>query len=522
AVWQREQLRGEVLDRQIGYWKERLAGAPALLELPTDRPRPPVQSHRGARERFDLPRALLDGLQALGRSEGATLYMVMLGAFQLLLSKYSGSDDIVVGSPIAGRTRREVEELIGFFVNTLVLRTDLSADPSFRELLGRVREGPLGAYEHQEVPFERLVAELQPERSLSHAPVFQVMFALQNADRSDSGLAGLRMEGLGVEVETTKVDLSLTAVPHDGGVWGVLEYSTALFDRSTVRRMLGHLERVLEQVSTDADVRLSQLDLLSAEERSLVVEEWNRTEAEYAADWCIHELFEAQVERTPGAEALVFEGETLSYAELNARANRLAHHLRSLRVGPDARVGICAEPGLEMVVGVLAVLKAGGAYVPLDPGYPADRLAYMLADSAPAAVLVQPHLRDRIESADVPLLDLNAGASAWEERPDSNPERGGLTPEHLAYVIYTSGSTGRPKGVRVPHGSLGATLAVAGDAFGFGAGDRMPSLASFAFDIWLFETLLPLLSGGTVRLVPRERVPDVPRLLEDLASCTAL
>ncbi|HEV3051338.1 MAG TPA: condensation domain-containing protein, partial [Longimicrobium sp.] len=239
AVWQREQLQGEVLGRQIGYWKERLAGAPALLELPTDRPRPPVQSHRGARERFDLPRELLDRLQALGRSEGATLYMVMLGAFQLLLSKYSGSEDIVVGSPIAGRTRREVEELIGFFANTLVLRTDLSADPSFRELLGRVREGTLGAYEHQEVPFERLVAELQPERSLSHAPIFQVMFALQNADRSGSGLAGLRVEGVGAELETTKVDLALTAVPYEGGVWGVLEYSTDLFDRSTVRRMLG-------------------------------------------------------------------------------------------------------------------------------------------------------------------------------------------------------------------------------------------------------------------------------------------
>src|SRR5215207_1216036 len=219
AVWQREQLRGEVLDRQVGYWKERLAGAPALLELPTDRPRPPVQSHRGAREMLDLTRALLDRLQALGRSEGATLYMVMLGAFQLLLSKYSGSEDVVVGSPIAGRTRREVEELIGFFANTLVLRTDLSGDPGFRQLLGRVREGTLGAYEHQEVPFDRLVAELQPERSLSHAPLFQVMFILQNAaDLSGSGLAGLRMEGAGAELETIRFDLALTAVPHDGGI----------------------------------------------------------------------------------------------------------------------------------------------------------------------------------------------------------------------------------------------------------------------------------------------------------------
>ncbi|HET7233530.1 MAG TPA: amino acid adenylation domain-containing protein, partial [Longimicrobium sp.] len=374
AVWQREQLRGEGLDRQLAYWKERLAGAPALLELPTDRPRPPVQSHHGARERFDLPLALLDRLQALGRSEGATLYMVMLGAFQLLLGKYAGSEDVVVGSPIAGRTRREVEELIGFFANTLVLRTDLSGDPTFRELLGRVREGTLGAYEHQEVPFERLVAELQPERSLSHSPLFQVLFTLQNVDRSGSGLTGLRMEGVGAEVETTKVDLALTAVPHDGGIQGALEYSTALFDRSTIRRMLEHLERVLEQVAADADVRLSRLDLLSAEERRVVVEAWNATGATVPAGPLVHERFEARAARTPGATALVFEGETLSYAELNARANRLAHHLRALGVGPDARVGICVERGLEMVVGVLGIWKAGGAYVPLDPGYPAERL----------------------------------------------------------------------------------------------------------------------------------------------------
>ncbi|HVG43869.1 MAG TPA: condensation domain-containing protein, partial [Longimicrobium sp.] len=461
AVWQREQLAGEVLDRQLAYWKERLSGAPALLELPTDRPRPPVQSHRGARERFDLPLALLDGLQALGRSQGATLYMVMLSAFQLLLSKYSGSEDVVVGSPIAGRTRKEVEELIGFFANTLVLRTDLSGDPTFRQLLGRVREGTLGAYEHQEVPFEKLVAELQPERSLSHSPLFQVMFILQNLDRSGpgtgsgsgSGPAGLRTAGgVDAEPETARYDLSLTAVPHDGGVHGVLEYGTALFDRSTVRRMLGHLQRVLEQVAADADVRLSQLELLSAEERGLVVDSWNRTAAEYPADRCIHVLFEAQAGRSPEAVAVVHEDRSLTYAELNARANRLAHHLRERGVGPDARVAVCAGRGLEMVVGLLGVLKAGGAYVPLDPGYPAERLRYVLADSAPAAVLTQRSL-DGVEAlfagVDVPVIDLEG--AEWARCPEADPGRAGLTPGHLAYVIYTSGSTGRPKGVAVPH-----------------------------------------------------------------------
>ncbi|HEU4559547.1 MAG TPA: amino acid adenylation domain-containing protein, partial [Longimicrobium sp.] len=514
SVWQREQLRGEGLDRQIGYWKERLAGAPALLELPTDRPRPPVQSHRGAREMFDMPRALLDRLQALGRSEGATLYMVLLGAFQLLLSKYSGSEDIVVGSPIAGRTRREVEELIGFFANTLVLRTDLSADPTFRELLARVREGTLGAYEHQEVPFERLVAELQPERSLSHSPLFQVMFTLQNADRSGSGLAGLRMEGVGAEVETTRFDLSLTAIPHDDGVRGVLEYSTALFDRSTVQRMLGNLARVLEQVTADADARLSQLELLGPAERARVLEEWNRTTAEYPADRCIHELFEAQAERTPGAVAVVFEGEELTYAELNRLANRLAHNLRERGVGPDIRVGICVDRGLEMVVGLLGVLKAGGAYVPLDPGQPAERLAYMLADSAPAAVLTQRELRDRVGQTDVPVIELAAAAPEWADHPVTNPARGALTAAHLAYVIYTSGSTGRPKGVAVPHRGVVNLLGSMRETVGMEPADRVLAVTTYAFDISVLEIFLPLLHGARTIVLPRERTGDPAALAE--------
>jgi amino acid adenylation domain-containing protein len=530
ALWQREQLQGAAVERHLSYWRERLAGVPELLELPTDRPRPPVQTFRGAFERIELPAALLEQLQALGRSEGATLFMTLLGAFQVLLSRYNGSEDIVVGSPVAGRTRDEVAGLIGFFVNTLVLRTDLGGDPSFREVLGRVREGTLGAYEHQELPFERLVAELQPERSFSHSPLFQVAFSVDDAkqpagdpaSRPASGFAGLQAGGVAAEFATTNFDLELSFVVHAHGLSCALAYSTDLFERGTIARMLGHLERVLEQAGTDPDVRLSKLELLGEAERALVLGAWNRTEAEVPADRCIHELFEAQVERTPGAEAVAFEGERLTYAELNARSNRLAHHLRSLGVGPDARVGICAEPGLEMVVGVLGVLKAGGAYVPLDPGYPAERLAYTLADSAPAAVLVQAHLRDRVESAGVPVLELDAAAPAWDEGPAGNLGRGGLTADHLAYVIYTSGSTGRPKGVRVPHRSVAATLAVAGGAFGFGAGDRVPSLASFAFDIWLFETLLPLLGGGSVRLVPRERVPDVPRLMEDLAWCTSV
>ncbi|HEX9936119.1 MAG TPA: condensation domain-containing protein, partial [Longimicrobium sp.] len=451
AVWQREQLVGKVLDRQLSYWRERLVGAPELLELPTDHPRPAAQTYRGASVPMDLSPELLERLQALGRSEGATLYMTLLAAFQVLLSKYAGSEDVVVGSPIAGRTRGEVEGLIGFFVNTLVLRTDLSGDPSFRETLRRVREATLGAYEHQDVPFEKLVAELQPERSLSHSPLFQVMFTLQDGG---GAVPGLGVSGAGAAMEIAKFDLSLTLTATAQGLRGGLNYSTDLFERGTAERMLGHLARVLEQVGVDADVRLSRLELLGEAERALVLEEWNRTAAEVPADRCIHELFEAQVERTPGAEAVSFEGERLTYAGLNARANRLAHHLRALGVGPDARVGLCLERGVDAIVGLLAALKAGGAYVPLDPSYPAERLREMLADSRPVVLLTQAPLRERVGSPGIPALALDADAGAWAERPETNPVRLGLTPEHLAYVIYTSGSTGRPKGVMVRHGSV--------------------------------------------------------------------
>ncbi|HEX8245657.1 MAG TPA: condensation domain-containing protein, partial [Longimicrobium sp.] len=342
AAWEREHLRGEVLDRQLAYWSERLADAPALLELPTDHTRPVVQTFRGAGERIELPPELLERLQALGRSEGATLYMTLLSAFQVLLSKYSGSDDIVVGSPIAGRTRREIEELIGFFVNALALRTDLSGDPAFREVLGRVREVTLSAYEHQEVPFERLVAELQPERTLSHSPLFQVLFTLQTAGGAGAALPGVSVSPVEAERVSAKFDLSLVLTPTPRGLRGGLTYSTDLFDRGTVDRMLGHLARVLEQVAADADVRLSRLALAGPEERAQVVVEWNRTERPFP-EGCIHPLFEAQVRRTPDAAALVWGAEALTYRELDARANRLANHLARLGVGPESRVGLRLE-----------------------------------------------------------------------------------------------------------------------------------------------------------------------------------
>jgi amino acid adenylation domain-containing protein len=520
AVWQREQLAGEVLGRQLSYWRERLAGAPELLELPTDHPRPPVQTYRGATVPVDLSLELLERLQALGRSEGATLYMTLLGAFQVLLSKYSGGEDMVVGSPIAGRTRKEVEELIGFFVNTLVLRTDLSGDPSFREVLRRAREVTLGAYAHQEVPFEKLVAELQPERSLSHAPVFQVMFALQDAAGREGALSGLETSGVGAAMEIAKFDLSLDLTPTAQGLRGGLNYNTDLFERGTIVRMLGHLERVLEQVAADADVRLSRLELLGQAERALVLEEWNRTATGVPADRCIDELFETRASRAPDAVAIAFQGETLSYGALNRRANQLAHHLAQLGVGPETRVAICLERGPEMIVSVLAVLKAGGAYVPLDPAYPSERLAFVLADAAVPVLVTQESLRAALSAGDgIAVVSVDGDGDSIAAQPAGDPERG-VSPRHLAYVIYTSGSTGTPKGVLVQHGSVTNLLSATREAFGVGEGDVMPALASYAFDIWLFEALLPLTSGAAVRLVERDRVLDVLALLEEIADAT--
>ncbi|HEU4556634.1 MAG TPA: condensation domain-containing protein, partial [Longimicrobium sp.] len=508
AVWQREQLEGEVLDRQLAYWKERLAGAPELLELPTDHPRPPVQTYRGASVLVELSPELLERLQALGRSEGATLYMTLLGAFQVLLSKYAGSEDVVVGSPIAGRTRAEVEELIGFFVNTLVLRTDLSGDPSFREVLGRVREATLGAYAHQELPFEKLVAELQPERSLSHSPLFQVLFTLQNAESWGDALAGLKVGGVGAAMEIAQFDLSLTLFTTAQGLLGALNYSTDLFERGTIDRMLGHLERVLEQVAADADVRLSQVELLAPAERALVLEEWNDTAAEYPAQ-CIHELFEAQAARTPQAVAVVHEADSLTYKELNERSNRLAHYLVRLGVGAEARVGVCLERGLEMVVALMAVLKAGGAYVPLDPAYPAERLAFTLSDSGVVALLTQESLRSTLPVPDGVTVVSVDGAAAEIARESAERVESGATPRNLAYLIYTSGSTGVPKGVAIEHESAVALLSWAAAVFTAEELSGVLAATSISFDLSVFEIFLPLSLGGCVIVV--ENALALPR-----------
>ncbi|HST58901.1 MAG TPA: amino acid adenylation domain-containing protein, partial [Longimicrobium sp.] len=514
AVWQREQVEGQVLERQLAYWRERLAGAPELLELPTDHPRPPVQTYRGATVPVELAPELLERLQALARSEGATLYMTLLSAFQVLLSRYSGSEDVVVGSPIAGRTRKEVEGLVGFFVNTLVLRTDLSGDPGFREVLGRAREVTLGAYEHQEVPFEKLVAELQPERSLSHTPLFQVMFTLQNAAGGSAALPGLEVSEVGAEHASARFDLSLMLTATAQGLRGGLTYSADLFERGTIVRMLGHLERVLEQVAADADVRLSRLELLGDAERArlLALGEGAAPELPRAT---VDTLFAQAAAAAPEAVALAWDGGRMTYAELDGRANRLAHHLRRAGVAAGTRVGVCLERGPEMVVALLAALKAGGAYVPLDPAYPAERLAFMLADTAVPVLVTESALAERLPPHAARIVRVDADAAAIAAEPADAPAAG-TDPESAAYVMYTSGSTGRPKGVEVPHRAI-VRLVRGQDFVAIAPSDVFLQFAPTSFDAATLELWGPLLNGARLALHPAEQ-PTVESIGRALAE----
>src|SRR3984885_5393579 len=457
AVWQRKWIEGEILKQQADYWKTTLAGAPALLELPTDHVRPKEKDYAGGFSRLVLDAGLTAGLKELSQRHGTTLYMTLLAGWAALLARLSGQGDVVVGTPVANRGRSEVEGLIGFFVNTLALRVDLSGSPTVVELLERVKEQALAAQQHQDIPFEQVVEITKPVRSLSHSPLFQVMFAWQNTPQGKLELSGLTLAPLS-EVSHTiaKFDLVLSLQEAGDRIVGGLEYAESLFEPATIERYAGYFRTLLEAMVADESQAVDRLALLSARERHQLLYEWNDTGAEYPKEKCIHELFEEQVEKSPDATAVVFEEATLSYGELNRRANRLGHYLRELGVKPDTRVAICVERGLEMVVGLLGILKAGGAYVPLDPGYPVERLHYMLEDSNPTVLLTQGDLRGLFDGIreSLPILDLNDAVSAWSNQPEMNLNRAGLTSEHLAYVIYTSGSTGRPKGVMVEHGSL--------------------------------------------------------------------
>nr|WP_017314620.1 non-ribosomal peptide synthetase [Mastigocladopsis repens] len=501
AVWQRQWLEGEVIENQLKYWKQQLAGATPVLELPTDRPRPLVQTRQGAKQSFVLPKNLSSSLNVLSRQEGVTLFMTLLAAFQTLLYRYSGQQDILVGSPTAGRNREEIEGLIGFFVNTLVLRTDLSGNPSFRELLQRVRSQALSAYANQDLPFEKLVEELQPERSLSYHPLFQVMFVLQNVPRQTLELPGLSICDIEVDNFASQFDLTLSIEETEQGLRGLWEYSTDLFDACTIRRMSGHFQTLLEEVAANPQQHISELPLLTVTERQQLLVEWNDTQADYQQQ-CIHQLFEQQVEKTPNAVAVVFEDvETrhgaslhMTYQQLNTRANQLAHYLKTLGVGPDVLVGICLERSLEMVVGLLGILKAGGAYVPIDPAYPKERLAFILEDTQTPVILTQEKLVNNLHlGSQVICLD-----SDWKliaQHSQENPVCE-ATVDNLVYVIYTSGSTGKPKGVMVPHRGICNQLHWRQATFKLTEQDKVLQTISLSFDPSVWQIFWTLLFGG--------------------------
>ena len=500
AEWQREWLQGEVFEEQLSYWKRNLAEAPPELKLPTDRPRPAYQSFHGASLTRTLSKQLNRSLREFSEREGVTLFMTLVAAFQTLLFRYTGQDDIVVGTPIAGRNRVEIENLIGFFVNTLPLRTNLSGNPTFRQLLDRVKEMSLGAYAHQDLPFEKLVEELNPKRDMSHSPIFQVVFGMQNAPRESLALHGLTMTPLPLTRETAKFDLTLNVSETDNGLFCWLEYNTDLFDRDTISRMLGHFETLLEGVVADPERRVLQLPLLTEVERRQLLTDWNNTETDFPREQCIHQIFEQQVEKNPNSIALEFADEKLSYADLNGRANQLAHYLRKLGVGPDTIVALCVERSAEMFIAILGILKAGGAYLPLDPAYPRDRLAFMMEDAGTRVLLTHEHVRSTLpaQSAQTIFLDRD-----WKEiaRESTGNLASKTTAENLAYVMYTSGSTGKPKGVAVPHRSV-VRLVQNTNYARFGPDEVFLQFATLSFDASTFEIWGSLLNGAKLVVMP--------------------
>ncbi|MEG4044871.1 amino acid adenylation domain-containing protein [Microcoleus sp. Pol17_C1] len=519
ASWQRQWLQGEVLETQLAYWKKQLGGNLPVLNLPTDRPRSAVQTFRGAVHKFTIPKAIAEEIAQLSQREKATLFMTLLAAFKTLLYRYTGQEDILVGSPIANRNRREIEEVIGLFANTLVFRTNLSSNPTFKELLARVREVALGAYNHQDLPFEKLVEIIHHERDLSHNPLFQVLFSLRNVRTPQIKLPGVTLSSLEIERNTARFDLALDLEEGLEGINGTLEYSQDLFDASTARRIAGHFLTLLESIAANPEQRISNLQILTKPEQQQLLFEWNNTQLEIPKNQCVHELFEAQAERTPDAIAVVFQNEYLTYRELNKKANNLASYLQKIGVNPEVLVGIYVERSLEMMVGLLGILKAGGAYVPLDPAYPPDRLAFMLEDAKISVLLTQKKQLETLpkNSASIVFLDADwEGISSCDE-----PVVGLQNSSNLAYVIYTSGSTGKPKGVQISHASAVNLLSSMRQQLAIADRDVWLAVTSLSFDIAALELFLPITTGSRVVVASREVASNGEKLLETLTNSGA-
>jgi amino acid adenylation domain-containing protein len=502
AVWQRQWLTGEVLERQLNYWQKQLQDAPTILELPTDYPRPPIPSFRGDGQVFRLNQDLTQRLKRLSQESGATLFMTLLAAFFVLISRYSGQLDVLVGSPIANRNSSAIEKLMGFFANTLALRGDLGGNPSFLELLERVKQTTLSAYAHQDLPFEMLVEKLQLNRDLSHNPLIQVMFSLQNTPQSEARLSGLKMENLPLSVELkARFDLEVNFWEVSDCLEAVWCYSTDLFAARTINQMGQHFQNLLTAIASNPNMGIFELPMLSDEESYQLLSSWNETHTDYPSDKCIHQLFEEQVERTPNAVAVVFKGQQLTYAELNSRANQLAHYLQSLELKLEDKIGVCIERSPLMVIAILAILKAGGAYVPLDIAYPSERLAFMIENVQCPIILTQNHLSERLPvNNNQGMIDIE---SKWESIAQYSPENiaSKVTPNNLAYIIYTSGSTGTPKGTEVLHRNIiGFIFAV--DYVQLDAHQIWLQHSSISWDALTLELWTPLLFGGRCVLYP--------------------
>jgi amino acid adenylation domain-containing protein len=511
--WQRQWMQGKVLEDKIGYWKKQLGENLPVLVLPYDHPRPALQTANGARESITMPGELVRAVKSLSGREGVTLFMTLLAAFKVLLYRYSGQDDIVVGTPVANRNHPDIQHLIGFFVNTLVLRSGLSGNPSFCKLLKRISELTLDAYDHQDIPFEKLVEVLVTNRDMSRSPLFQVMFVLQNTSIPDSELPGITARHVRVDNATSKFDLWLSVMEREEGLFAQIEYNTDLFEPDTIRRMLQHYQTLLQNLTADPHQHIDSVIYLTESERHQITQDWNETHRDYDLTLCLHELFEKKVEQTPDSIALVFEGEKLTYRQLNDRANRLAQYLQSFGVEPETFVGVCMERSLEMVVALYGTLKAGAAYVPIDPTYPAERQAFMMADAQASLILTQAHLVADLPKNNAKVICLDSQWNEIVQQSKENPQRV-VGPENLAYMIYTSGSTGKPKGVMNTHQAIVNRLLWMQEAYPLTAEDRVLQKTPFSFDVSVWEFFWPLIIGSQLVMAVPEGHRDRDYLID--------
>ncbi|BDI19710.1 hypothetical protein ANSO36C_55120 [Nostoc cf. commune SO-36] len=513
AIWQQEYLQGEALTAQKNYWKRQLGGALPVLQLPTDYPRPAVQSYKGNNYCFTIPKYLTTALKMLSQQAGATLFMTLLTAFKILLYRYSQENDIIIGTAIANRNLPQIEKLIGFFVNTLVLRTDVSDNPSFLDLLARVKETTLDAYTHQDLPFEQLVEEIQPERNLSHNPIFQVWFALNNSPMPALEIGELTLTISEAESATSQFDLSLDMVERQEELIGTFEYSSDLFDANTITHIAEHFQTLLAGIIANPKQPIASLPLLTKAAENDLLRKWNNNQVEYPQNQCIHQLFDNCVNKTPNAVAVISQQQRLTYQELNHKANQLAHYLRSLGVNQNVLVGICVERSVEMIVALLGVLKAGGAYVPLDPAYPEERLSFMLSNSQVSVLLTQQSLVSSLPIENVPVVCLDRDWEIISQQSQLNPDTYS-SPDDLAYVIYTSGSTGKSKGVAIAHHSLVNKFYAWAKAYQLDSLTSHLQMASFAFDVFSGDLIRALCSGAKLVLCPREWLLEAENLYQ--------